>query len=69
MNEKPLSVNKVKEAFFSLTMNKSAGFDEISLNVVKKCFGELINPLKDIFELSLSRVFSPKKWTTLVANY
>ena len=69
MNENPLSVNKVKEAFFSLTMNKSAGFDEISLNVVKKCFGELINPLKDIFELSLSRVFSPKKWTTLVANY
>ena len=69
MNENPLSVNKVKEAFFYLTMNKSAGFDEISLNVVKKCFGELINPLKDIFELSLSRVFSPKKWTTLVANY
>ena len=35
--ERVLSVNELKDAFFSLKMNKSAGYDDISFNVVKKC--------------------------------
>ena len=49
------SINKFKDAFFSLMINKSAGYDEISFNVIKKYFGELYDPLKFIFELSLEK--------------
>ena len=52
MESNPLSINELKDAFFSLKINKSPGYDEISFNVVKKCFGELYDPLKFIFELS-----------------
>ena len=36
--EKVISVNELKDAFFSLKINKSTGYDDISFNVVKKCF-------------------------------
>ena len=49
----PLSINELKDAFFSLKINKSPDYDEISLNVVKKCFDPLYDYLKFIFELSL----------------
>ena len=45
----------MKDAFFSLKINKSSGYDEISFNVFKKCFGELYDPIKFIFELSLEK--------------
>ena len=51
--EKVISVNELKDAFFSLKINKSAGYDDISFNVVKKCFGVLHKPLLHIFNLSL----------------
>ena len=38
---KPLSMNKLKDAFYSLKSNKSPGYDDISYNVIKKCFGSL----------------------------
>ena len=38
--------------FFSLKINKSTGHDDISYNVVNRCFGELCTPLKHIFDLS-----------------
>ena len=34
--EKVISVNELKDAFFSLKINKSTGYDDISFNVVKK---------------------------------
>ena len=34
-------------------MNKSIGADEISFNVIKNCFGELIDILKFVFYISL----------------
>ena len=43
----------MKDAFFSLKINKSAGYDVISFNVVKNCFGVLDKPLLHIFNLSL----------------
>ena len=36
--EKLISANKFKTTFFSLKINKSEGYDNISFNVVKKCF-------------------------------
>ena len=39
------SINEVKEAFFSLKINKSSGYDEISFNLIKNFFGELNVPL------------------------
>ena len=36
--EYPLSINKLKEAFFSLQTNKNPGHDEIRSNVIKSCF-------------------------------
>ena len=39
--EKCLTMNELKDAFFSLKMNKSTGADEISFNEIKTCFGEL----------------------------
>ena len=51
--EKVISVNELKDAFFSLKINKSTGYDDISFNVVKKCFGVLHKPPLHIFNLSL----------------
>ena len=39
---KQLSMNELKDAFFSLKINKSPGYDDISFNVVKKCFVNLL---------------------------
>ena len=39
----------------SLKLNKSAGYDEISFNVIKNCFDEPRDPLKHIFNLSFEK--------------
>ena len=48
---KPLSISELKDAFFSLKINKSTCHDDISYNVVSNCFGELWTPIKHIFDL------------------
>ena len=58
-SECDLTVNELKEAFFSLKINKSSGYDGISFNVVKNCFGLLIKPLMYIFNLSLAKWIFP----------
>ena len=56
---KPLSMNELKDAFYSLRSNKSPGYDDIIYNVIKKCFGSLCEPLKYLFNLSVKKgVFS-----------
>ena len=50
MENKPLSINELKDAFFH---------DNISYNVVSKCFGELCTPLKHIFDLSFENGIFP----------
>ena len=55
------SVNEFKDAFFSLKINKSAGYDDISFNVVKNCFGVLHKPLLHIFNLPLQTGIFPDK--------
>ena len=56
-----LSINELKETFFSLKTNKSPGCDDINFNVVKKCFGEINEPLKHLFNLSLENGIFPEK--------
>ena len=58
-SECDLTVNELKEAFFSLKINKSSGYDGISFNVVKNYFGPLIKPLMYIFNLSLAKGIFP----------
>ena len=40
--ESTLTVNELKEAFFSLKINKSPGYDDISFNVIRNWFGPLL---------------------------
>ena len=56
-----LTFNEVKEAFFSLKINKSPGCDQISFNVIKNCFSELNMPLKYLFDMSLESGIFPYK--------
>ena len=39
-----ISVNELKNAFFSIKTNKCPGRDEINFNVIRSCFGELCEP-------------------------
>ena len=59
MSEYPLSINELKEAFFSLKSNKSPGYDEINFNIVRKCFGQLNKPLMYLFSMSLENGIFP----------
>ena len=55
----PITINKLKEVFFSLKTNKSAGYDEVSSNVIKNCFSELNCPLKYLFGKSIEKGIFP----------
>ena len=58
--ESSLTVNELKEAFFSLKINKSPSYDDISFNVVRNCFGPLLKPLMAIFNLPLQKGCFPE---------
>ena len=59
METKPLSMNELKDAFYSLKSNKSPGYDNISYNVIKKCLVSLCEPLKYLFNLSIEKGVFP----------
>ena len=59
METKALSMNELKDAFYSLKSNKSPGYDNISYNVIKKCLGSLCEPLKYLFNLSIEKGVFP----------
>ena len=48
-------------AFLTFEAIKSPGYDDINFNVVKKCFGEINEPLKHLFNLSLENGIFPEK--------
>ena len=56
-----VSVNELKEAFFSPKPNKSPGIDDISAKLIRRCFDELAAPLKHTFDLTLSQGIFPDK--------
>ena len=59
--EKYITEEELKRAFFSLKPNKTPGYDNINVNVVKKIYEELKTPLMHIFNLSLSTGIFPDK--------
>ena len=59
MESQSLSIKELKDAFFSLKINKSPGHDGVSFNVIKKCFGELCELLKYFFNLSIVKGIFP----------
>ena len=54
-----MSVYELKDAFFSLKINKSSGVDDVSFNIIKKFFGVLCEPLIYLFQLSLEKGVFP----------
>ena len=60
MENQLLTINELKNIFFSLKTNKSASYDDISINVRKNCFVEPCDRLIYIFDLSFSSGKSPK---------
>ena len=54
-----LTVNKLKDALFSLKMNNSTGADEIFFHVIKNCFGELSDILSFVSNLSFQTGILP----------
>ena len=59
MERKQLSMNESKDAFFSLKINKSPGYEDNSFNVLNKCFSSLCEPLKYLFNLSIEKGIFP----------
>ena len=57
--EHPLSINELKDVFFSLGINKSPGFDGTSLTLLKICFGALYKLLLHVFNLSIVKGIFP----------
>ena len=56
-----LTIIELRDAFFSLKANKSAGHDEVNFNAIKGCFEELCEPLLFLFNLSLHKGTFPDK--------
>ena len=59
METKWLSMNELKDAFFSLKINKSPSNNDISFNALKKCFSSLCEPLKYLFNPSIKKGILP----------
>ena len=59
MESQPLSINELKNSFFSFKINKSPGHDGVSFSVIKKCFGELCERLKYLFHFSIVKGIFP----------
>ena len=57
--ENDLTINELKEAFFSLKTNKSPGYDDINFNVIRPCFGSLRKSLLHVFSQSLKTGIFP----------
>ena len=62
--ESTLTLNELK-AFFSLKINKSSGYDDITFDAVRNCFGPLLKPLMAIFNLSLKKSCLPEEFKLL----
>ena len=61
LSDKPLSEKGFKDAFFTLKTNKSPGYDNLHVNVIKNMYHELKISLMNIFSQSLSTGIFPDK--------
>ena len=61
LSEYDVSEKELEDAFCSLKINKSPGFDDISSNVVKNAYHIIKHPLRYIFNLSIKYGEFPEK--------
>ena len=61
LSDKPLSKKEFKDVFFTLKTNKSPGYDNLHVNVIRHMYHELKIPLMNIFGQSLSTGIFPDK--------
>ena len=61
LSDKPLLKKEFKDAFFTLKINKSPGYDNLNVNVIKSMYHKLKIPWMSIFSQSLSTGISPDK--------
>nr|XP_047146234.1 uncharacterized protein LOC124819085 [Hydra vulgaris] len=59
MDESELSLNELQASFNALKINKSAGFDDINVNVLKAVFDAIKLPVLFIFNLSITTGIFP----------
>ena len=59
--ENVLSLNELKDAFYSLIINKSPAYDSISSNIIKQYFCTLNRPLHYIYNIFLQMVVFPEE--------
>ena len=64
--EHPASINELKDAIFSLVINKSPDFGGISFTVLKNCSSALHKPLLNVFNLSIVKGIFPDDLKLLV---
>ena len=60
MPTEPISVNELKNSFFSIKTNTYPGNDEIKSNVIRSCFGKLCEPLQYLLTLSFEKSIFPE---------
>ena len=61
LSEEQLTMDEFREAFQAIKRNKACGFDEISSNVIRSSYDELVTPLFHICKLSLEYGCFPNK--------
>ena len=59
-SENVLSINELKDAFYSIKSSKSPDYDNISSNIIKQCFGTFNRPLHYTFNISLQSGVFPE---------
>ena len=59
MDATPLPINELKGAFFSLKIKKSTGIDDVSFNIIRKCFVVLCQHFIYLLQLSLDNGVFP----------
>ena len=60
--DKPTSTNKVLSLLNRLNKSKAAGLDKISARLIRECADLICNPIRDIFNQSVSQGIFPDDW-------
>ena len=61
LHERALTEEEFKNTFFALKTNRSPGYENLHVNVIRKLYNELKIPLMNIFNLSLTTGIFPDK--------
>ena len=60
MSTESITINELKNVFFSLTIHKCPGHDNLCFSVIKRCFAELSEPLRYLLNLSHEKEMFPE---------